>query len=441
MSEPSSPVRNPNEDNDEPVPVTPEPVTPEPVTPEPVTPEPVTPEPVTPVPQIIRTNPHQNILSGLNLDDDDEINTDTSVSEGEMEEIRERTRARREETRRRREALQGNPLPGPDFGSEDEEDVSVQPRQLDFGSDGSPHCLIPDEIKAMRPTISDHVEFMDIIDGEDKTIKQHLEEVEEEGEVPDNVIFMNQTKNQFVAVTKDQIRKLIFVNGRGDEADVRSGVNYKCKHVIQGYSIRPNNVEYYKPYFDLSSIGFAPGGYVDLNCLLEHLDSDNRVFMIVAPEDPIKIDPVANDLSIATHSYVIKGPKITTNFIDDSITQEPDQEYHSGQLNSAGLVVDMTGAVYCQKGQSATKVFMIPVQLEGTADEASSGSHSPSGSYFDPEEEDYETSRLPPLPPPPPRMPRGGKKTLRKKNLLKKKKNKTKRKKSKKNKKNKKSKK
>ena len=418
MSQPNSPERNPDVDVDVAA------------TPEAATPEAAAPEPATPDNQIIRTNPDQNILSGLNLDYDDEIDTDTSVGEEEMVAIRR-------ETRRRREALLGDPLPGPDFGSEDEEDVSVQPRQLDFGSDGSPHCLIPDEIKAMRPTISDQVEFMDIIDGEDKTIKQHLEEVEEEGEVPDNVIFMNQAKNQFVAVTKDQIRKLIFVNG--DDDDVRSGVNYKCKRVIGGYSIRPNNVEYYKPYFDLQSIGFAPGGYVDLDCLLEHLDSDsdNRVFMIVAPEDPIKIDPVANDLSISTHSYVIKGLKTITNFVDDTITQEPDPaEYHSGELNSAGLVVDMTGAVYCQEGQSAIKVFMIPVQLEGTVDEASSGSRSRSGSSFDPEQEDYMTNLLPNLESV--GMPRGGKKTLRKKNLLKKKKNKTKRKKSKRNKKSKK---
>ena len=315
-------------------------------------------------------------------------------------------------------------------------------------------CVIPDEIKAMRPTISDQFKFYDVIAMEDKTIKRHLEEkketeqqhLEEEKETEqqpmNKIIFMNEAQNQFVAVPKDEISKLIYVNGDND--DVRSGVNYKCKGVIPGYSIRPHDVEYDNPYFDLRSIGFHfPGGYIDLDCLEEALSSDNRAFMIVEPPDPIKIDPVANELSISTHSYVIKGTKTISHYFDDTKTTEADQEYRSGELNSVGLVVEMSGAVYCKEGQYSKLVYLVPVDVISAEEPV------PSAEEPVPSAEEPVPSAKEPVPSaegsvPGPEGTKGGKRkrkgknTLRKKNLLKKKKNKTKRKKSKKGKKSKK---
>jgi hypothetical protein len=441
MSEPSSPVRNPNEDNDEP-----EPVTPEPVTPEPVTPEPVTPEPVTPEPQIIQRDSNENILSGVRFDDD-EIDTDTSVDEEEMEEIRQRTRARREE-----EGIFPSRL---DFGNPmDEEFQGMSPAQpqsddLEQFTYKTKPCVIPDEIKALNPTVPDDFKFEDILagpsldDDEDrgKTIKQHLEDVDEddddyeEGEIPDRVIFMNQAKNQFVIIDKSQILKMIYPPT--DDENPQSAVFYKCKKMMDSLLITRNDVEYDTPYFDLRRIGYAGGGYVELSCILEMLafDYPNRVFMIVAPSERIEINPVANELAITTHRY--KTTEVVTKISNiDGVKSKIVSEQvidTSSQLNILEQVVNQTSAAHCQEGQFSNKVFMIPI----TSTDSGKPVYEEGLSSFDPEEEDLETSLLPDFESL--RMPRGGKKTLRKKNLLKKKrKNKTKRKKSNKNKKSKK---
>ena len=383
MSEPTSPIRNPNEDIEEPV-----------------TPEPVTPDPVTPESQLIRNdNSNRNIISQVfGTDDQSDIDTDTSAGEEEMEELERRTAGRE------------GPRTRLDFGDEAED--SQPDREL---SKKITPCEIPDEIKAMRPTISDQVEFMDIIDGEEKTIKQHLEEVEEEGELPDNVIFMNEQKNQFVAIGRDDISKLIDVK---PEQDAKSGIFFKCKKTMEALSLTPNDVEYVRPYFDLRSIGYIPGGYVDLKCFLEiyDIESPHRVFMVVEPKNPIDINPVANELSITTHRYqVITTEKII--WYDGKPEEVISTNTENGEgVNVLDMPIDMVGAAHCQEGQFSKLVYLVPVEVISAEE--------PVPSAEEPQGEKVESRGG--------KRKRKGKKTLRKKNLLKKKKNKTKRKKSKK---------
>ena len=140
---------------------------------------------------------------------------------------------------------------------------------------------------------------------EDKTIKQHLEGEEGE-EIPDKVIFMNEAKTQFIAYDRDNISNLIIVK---PEEGAISGIFYKCKKMTTAVVITPNDVEYDRPYFNLGNIGYSPGGYVDLLCMKKiaqpafDIDSPPRVFMVVEPETPIAINPVANELTIRTHRY------------------------------------------------------------------------------------------------------------------------------------------
>ena len=326
------------------------------------------------------------------------------------------------------------PFPRIRYNSHEEDDESAR-AILDFGSDGElesefqrmsleqqpqrPQCVIPDEIKAMRPTISDQVEVYDVIAMENKTIKQHFEE--EEGEIPDKVIFMNKEKNQFLAYDRDNISNLI--NVKSEEGAI-SGIFYKCKKMMKALSLTPNDVEYDRPYFNLGNIGYNPGGYVDLLCMIKiaqpafDIDSPPRVFMVVEPETPIAINPVANELTITTHTHQV----IT---IEKTIWYDgkPDETYTnidaSDGLNSLGRPVDIVGSAHCQEGQYSKLVYLVPVEVTSaeepvpSAEEPVPGAEGTKGG----------------------KRKRKGKNTLRKKNLLKKKKNKTKRKKSKKSKK------
>ena len=377
-----------------------------------------------------------------------------------MEEIRQRTRARREE-----EGILPSRL---DFGNPTDEEVrdafeefqemspsQPQSDELEQFTYKTKRCVIPDEIKALNPTIPDDFKFENILagpsleddDDEDedqgKTIKQHLEDVDEddddyeEGEIPDRVIFMNQAKNQFVVIDKNNISTMIYPPS--DDVNPQSAVFYKCKKMMDSLLITRKDVEYDTPYFDLRRIGYPSGGYVELSCILEMLAFDNphRVFMIVEPSERIEIDPVANELAITTHSY--KTTEVVTKISNiDGVKSKIVSEQvidTSNPLNILEQEVDQTSAAHCQEGQFSNKVFMIPI----TSTDTGKPLYEEGSSDFNPEEQDLATSLLPDLESV--RMPRGGKKTLRKKNLLKKKKNKTKRNKSKKNKKNKKSKK
>jgi hypothetical protein len=417
-------------------------------------------------------------ISSSGVEPEGDIDTDTSVSESEMVEIRQRTRARREE-----EGILPTRL---DFGNPmDEEFQGMSPAQpqsddLEQFTYKTKPCVIPDEIKALNPTVPDDFKFEDILagpsldDDEDrgKTIKQHLEDVDEDdddyedGEIPDRVIFMNQAKNQFAVVDKSQILKMIYPPT--DDENPQSAVFYKCKKMMDSLLITRNDVEYDTPYFDLRRIGYPSGGYVELSCILEILFFDlvlpQRVFMIVEPSERIEINPVANELAITTHRY--KTTEVVTKISNiDGVKSKIVSEQvidTSSQLNILEQVVNQTSAAHCQEGQFSNKVFMIPI----TSTDSGKPVYEESSSSFNPEEEDLVTSELPSLDsfitpspearrviesastmdlsglpplPPSPSESRGGKKTLRKKNLLKKKrKNKTKRKKSNKNKKSKK---
>jgi hypothetical protein len=435
MSEPNSPAR----------PARPEPATPEPV--EPVTPvTPATPvEPVTLEPfgsdsdtgdegfvlprdgprsfpsdgwedrvfdQILFDHPNYSAVRDLfGNHSSDEIDTDTSADESA------RTRL--------------------DFGSDGELESEFQGMSLEQ-SPQRPQCVIPDEIKAMRPTISDQVEVYDVIAMEYKTIKQHLEEVEEDGEIPDKVIFMNQEKTQFLAYDRDNISKLINVE---PEQGAISGIFYKCKKMMKALSLRPNDVEYDRPYFNLGNIGYSPGGYVDLLCMIKiaqpafDIDSPPRVFMVVEPETPIAINPVANELTISTHRYQTTTIEKTIWFDGKPDETHTETEYSDG-LNSLGMPVDIVGSAHCQEGQYSKLVYLVPVEVTSAEEAVPSAEEAvPSAEGPVPGAEEPVSGA---------EVPRGGKrkrkgkKTLRKKNLLKKKKNKTKRKKSKKGKKSKK---
>ena len=367
-----------------------------------------------------------------------------SVGEEGMEPIRRETRRHPEADE---EGIQPTRLDfgrNDDFGNSSEDDLEAA-FQLFQGmslEEQTPRCDsdIPEGIKTMRPTISDQVEFFDVIALENKTIRQHLEEVKEDKEIPDKVIFMNQEKNQFVAYDRDNISKLINVE---PEQGAISGIFYKCNKMMKGLP-RPDDVEYNRPYFNLGNIGYNPGGYVDLLCMIKiaqpafDIDSPPRVFMVVEPETPIPIDPVANELSIVTHSYQITTIEKTVWFDgkpDDTYTETE----HLGNLNSLDMPVDAVGSARCQEGQYSKLVYLVPVKVvpsaegpvpsaEGSVPSAEEPVPGPEGSV--PGAEGSRGGKR--------KRKRKGKKTLRKKNLLKKKKNKTKRKKSKKNKKSKK---
>lgn len=402
-------------------------------------------EEVSPFSAEIWTPLNLDVLSS-GIEPEGDIDTDTSVSEGEMEEIRERARARREG-----EGILPTRL---DFGNPaDQEFQSIPPLQpmsdvLEQFIYKTKPCVIPDEIKALNPTVPDDFKFKNILAGpsldededEGKTIKQHLEDVDEddddyeEGEIPDRVIFMNQAKNQFVVIDKNNIFKMIYPPR--DDENPQSAVFYKCKKMMDSLLITRNDVEYDTPYFDLRRIGYYSGGYVELSCILKMLDFDNphRVFMIVEPSERIEINPVANELAITTHSY--KTTEVVTKISNiDGVKSKIVSEQvidTSSPLNILEQVVNQTSAAHCQEGQFSNKVFILPI----TSTDSGKPVYEEDLSSFDPEEEDLETSLLPDFESL--RMPRGGKKTLRKKNILKKRrKNKTKRKKSNKNKKNK----
>lgn len=272
---------------------------------------------------------------------------------------------------------------------------------------------IPEEFMAITPTISDQVMVQDFEDLEEKTIRQHLE--------PNNkVIFMNESKNQFVAYDLERIKNLINIPEDERNEDARSGVFFKCNNTGNYLNITPNEVDYETPYFDLRSIGFIPGGYVDLKCFEKALNDPRRVFMIVMPKVQIPIDPVANELAISTHKYEYRQTKTKVSLLEGRLPEVINSNTQiSENLNRYDLPIEMFAAAHCQAGQKSYKVFMIPVDVKRILARQVFGSSS---SESESEAESILMAG----------KKRERRKTLRKKTMLKKRRNKTKRRKSKK---------
>jgi hypothetical protein len=235
---------------------------------------------------------------------------------------------------------------------------------------------------------------------------------------------MNESKNQFVAYDLERIKNLINIPEDERNEDARSGVFFKCNNTGNYLNITPNEVEYETPYFDLRSIGFNPGGYVDLKCFEKTLNDPRRVFMIVMPKVQIPIDPVANELAISTHKYEYKQTKTKVSLLEGRLPEVINSNTQiSENLNRYDLPIEMFAAAHCQAGQKSYKVFMIPVDIKENP-----GPWQVFGSDSEEEEAEAEAEAGAVLTA---RKKRKRRKTLRRKSILERRKNKTKRRKSK----------